>query len=247
MMFTKENLVHITLDVVLISVLLIYVNNKNKHVTSSLEELRSYTEEQIENVNAKLDNVIKYITKKNQPVKTTPQVSQYASQQSQQQYPQQYHQQSSQQYYQQAQRQTHDNVPVKVKDTSVSEQSQQTFESLISQPFPSEAPLPQSQPSQPPQSQQAPQPQRSVIKTQDNVKKVRFNEFESFMNTMTPTITIVSNSIPQTQPSTNIEVLEDEETPSDNQQVVENEIEESTAQLSENDMKEIEDALKGGM
>ena len=235
-MFTKENLVHITLDVVLISVLLIYVNNKNKHVSSSLEELRSYTEEQIENVNAKLDNVIKYITKKNQPVKTIPQQA-----------PQQYHQQSSQQYYQQAQRQTHDNVPVKVKDTSVSEQSQQTFESLISQPFPSEAPLPQSQPSQPPQSQQAPQPQRSVIKTQDNVKKVRFNEFESFMNTMTPTITIVSNSIPQTQPSTNIEVLEDEETPSDNQQVVENEIEESTAQLSENDMKEIEDALKGGM
>ena len=62
-MFTKQNIIHITLDVLLITVLFIYVNNKNKSLNDSVEQLREYTEEQVDNLNTKIDKVIKYVTK----------------------------------------------------------------------------------------------------------------------------------------------------------------------------------------
>jgi len=62
-MFTKQNIIHMTIDVLLITVLFLYMNNKNKAVNDSVEQLREYTEEQIDNVNNKIDKLIKYVTK----------------------------------------------------------------------------------------------------------------------------------------------------------------------------------------
>jgi len=68
-MLSKQNLIHIATDVVLISVLFMYINNKTKAAKDETEELRSYTEEQIDNVNTKIDNLIKIITRQNQTIK----------------------------------------------------------------------------------------------------------------------------------------------------------------------------------
>ena len=62
-MFTKQNIIHITLDVLLITVLFLYVNNKHKSMNDAVEQLREYTEEQVDNLNSKIEKVIKYVTK----------------------------------------------------------------------------------------------------------------------------------------------------------------------------------------
>lgn len=62
-MFTKQNIIHITLDVLLITVLFLYVNNKHKSMNDTVEQLREYTEEQVDNLNSKIEKVIKYVTK----------------------------------------------------------------------------------------------------------------------------------------------------------------------------------------
>ncbi len=62
-MLTKQNIIHITLDVLLVTVLFIYINNKQKSMNESVEQLREYTEEQVDNINTKIDKLIKYVTK----------------------------------------------------------------------------------------------------------------------------------------------------------------------------------------
>jgi hypothetical protein len=59
-------MIHIATDVVLITMLFVYINNKSKASNDAIEELREYTEEQIDNINNKLDNLIKYVMKQKQ-------------------------------------------------------------------------------------------------------------------------------------------------------------------------------------
>jgi hypothetical protein len=59
-------MIHIATDVVLITMLFVYINNKSKAANDAVEELREYTEEQIDNINNKLDNLIKYVMKQKQ-------------------------------------------------------------------------------------------------------------------------------------------------------------------------------------
>ena len=65
-MLSKQNMIHIATDVVLITMLFVYINNKSKAANDAIEELREYTEEQIDNINNKLDNLIKYVMKQKQ-------------------------------------------------------------------------------------------------------------------------------------------------------------------------------------
>lgn len=108
-MLSKQTLIHIATDVVLISILFMYVNNKHKASVSAIDELREYTEEQIENVNKKLDTLVKYITKQKQrQIQSQPQTytqPQNYTQQQPQQFSQRQPQQKQQSQPQQSQQQ----------------------------------------------------------------------------------------------------------------------------------------------
>lgn len=77
-MLSKQQLIHIATDAVLISLLFLYVNNKTKAVADAMDDLREYTEDQIESINNKLDSIISHITKQQQQQQQYQQVQQYA-------------------------------------------------------------------------------------------------------------------------------------------------------------------------
>jgi hypothetical protein len=68
-MLSKQNLIHIATDVVLISVLFMYINNKNKSLSNEIEEVRTYTEDQLESINSKLETLIKVVSRHDKTLK----------------------------------------------------------------------------------------------------------------------------------------------------------------------------------
>lgn len=99
-MLSKQQLIHIATDAVLISLLFLYVNNKTKAVSDAMDDLREYTEDQIESINNKLDSIISHITKQQQVQQQYQQVQQYVQPKRQ---PTQVPQQKSQQVPQKSQ------------------------------------------------------------------------------------------------------------------------------------------------
>lgn len=99
-MLSKQQLIHIATDAVLISLLFLYVNNKTKAVSDAMDDLREYTEDQIESINNKLDSIISHITKQQQVQQQYQQVQQYTQPKRQ---PTQVPQQKSQQVPQKSQ------------------------------------------------------------------------------------------------------------------------------------------------
>lgn len=99
-MLSKQQLIHIATDAVLISLLFLYVNAKTKAVSDAMDDLREYTEDQIESINNKLDSIISHITKQQQVQQQYQQVQQYVQPKRQ---PTQVPQQKSQQVPQKSQ------------------------------------------------------------------------------------------------------------------------------------------------
>jgi len=173
-MFTKQNIIHITLDVILITVLFIYVNNKNKALNDSVEQLREYTEEQVDNLNTKIDKVIKYVTKTPPPQQH--QVN-YQRRPPQREEPDYMTMNSSSQQAQKRQ------APPSTKSSQVDKQSKKVrFEEEV--------------------KQQAPPRQYKeeiVVEREDEEEKTEKNDVEDFINSINPSFNI-SNILPQMNP-----------------------------------------------
>ena len=173
-MFTKQNIIHITLDVILITVLFIYVNNKNKALNDSVEQLREYTEEQVDNLNTKIDKVIKYVTKTPPPQQH--QVN-YQRRPPQREEPDYMTMNSSPQQPQKRQ------APPSTKSSQVDKQSKKVrFEEEV--------------------KQQAPPKQYKeevVTEREEEEEKTEKNDVEDFINSINPSFNI-SNILPQMNP-----------------------------------------------
>jgi hypothetical protein len=223
-MLTKQQLIHIATDAVLISLLFLYVNNKTKAVSDAMDDLREYTEDQIESINNKLDNIISHITKQQQ-------VQQYS--QSQKQSPK---------------------VPQKVQYTQPQAQpkSQKSNQSqvTIQQQTPKQS-KPQPQQTSQVTIQQQVQPEIPKFRSSAQVsKQVRFNampditQIDDFVNSIPSSFAFISATTTpimtqqQSAPVSNIEVIEEEE------DVPEEDVYNNTInELDENDIEEINNAL----
>jgi hypothetical protein len=229
-MLSKQQLIHIATDAVLISLLFLYVNNKTKAVSDAMDDLREYTEDQIESINNKLDNIISHITKQqqvhqySQPQKQSPKVPQRVQ-------------------YTQPQQQVQ-------PKSQKSNQSQVTFQQQTpKQPKPQHQPQPQ-QTSQVTIQQQV-QPEIPKFRASAQVsKQVRFNampditHIDEFVNSIPSSFAFISATTTpimtqqQSAPVSNIEVIEEEE------DVPEEDVSNDTInELDENDIEEINNAL----
>lgn len=219
-MLNKQQLIHIATDAVLISLLFLYVNNKTKAVADAMDDLREYTEDQIESINNKLDSIISHITKQQQVQQQYQQVQQYGQPKRQ---PTQVPQQKSQQ------------VPQKSQPQKQQPPQQQT------------KPQPQQQQNHVQQVQPEMPKFRAAAQVS---KQVRFNtipdvsQIDDFVNSIPSTFAFISATsapiMPQQQSSSasNIEVIDEDEN------IPEEDVSNDTInELDENDIEEINNAL----
>lgn len=225
-MLSKQQLIHIATDAVLISLLFLYVNNKTKAVADAMDDLREYTEDQIESINNKLDNIISHITKQKQVQQQYQQVQQYS--QPQKPSPKVQVEKSQQ-------------LPQKVQYSQPKPQKANQVPSQVRQQ--------QTHNSQSPVQQQV-QPEIPKFKASAQVsKQVRFNtmpditHIDEFVNSIPSSFAFISATttpIMTQQPvqASNIEVIEEEENVQEED--VSNDL---INELDENDIEEINNAL----
>lgn len=229
-MLSKQQLIHIATDAVLISLLFLYVNNKTKAVADAMDDLREYTEDQIESINNKLDTIISHMNKQQQIQQQYQQVQQYP--------------QPKRQTYQSS----HQPEPQKIQHPQ--SQRQQTPQQQSQTPS-----RQQPRQSKPPQQSQV-TPQQPVVQEMPKFrapaqvsKQVRFNtmpdmtQIDEFVNSIPSSFAFISTTttpiITQQQPvhATNIEVMDEEEN------VLEEVSKDEIDELDENDIEEINNAL----
>lgn len=225
-MLSKQQLIHIATDAVLISLLFLYVNNKTKAVADAMDDLREYTEDQIESINNKLDNIISHITKQKQVQQQYQQVQQYS--QPQKPSPKVQVEKSQQ-------------VPQKVQYSQPKPQKANQVPSQVRQK--------QTNNSQSSVQQQV-QPEIPKFKDSAQVsKQVRFNtmpditHIDEFVNSIPSSFAFISATTTpimtqQQVQASNIEVIEEEENVQEED--VSNDL---INELDENDIEEINNAL----
>lgn len=245
-MLSRQNMIHIATDVVLITMLFVYINNKSKAANDAIEELRDYTEEQIDNINTKLDNLIKYVMKQK-----SQQQSQHVSNQTRQQYqiPKQTTQQFPHQHvhYSQPMQQQ----PIRKSSNKNSEKTQQSQPAQSSQKnvrF-----LDQQQPEKMPSVQQNFNSKES--------HNSQLTQIDDFINSIPQSIAFISTTqYPSPQfvnksqrQNTKIEVINETDEHNEEDSIEHNEedkIEDNIEELDQDelddmDMQEIENALSG--
>ena len=215
-MLSKQQLIHIATDAVLISLLFLYVNSKTKAVADAMDDLREYTEDQIESINNKLDSIISHMSKQQQQQQYQ-QVQQYAQAKRQ---PTQVPQQKSQQ------------VPQKV-------QQQRQQPTQVPQKVQQQRPQQQVQPEMPKFRATAQVSKQVRFNGMPDIAHI-----DEFVNSIPSSFAFISATsspiIPQQKsvPASNIEVIEEEEN------MPEEDISNDTInELDENDIEEINNAL----